>query len=228
MRACQFCGASVEAVEPLAVETPPLPAPDAPAGHTVRIPAAPDSSSESSTAAALPAVAPDDRVTSAAPKKRTLSAVPVLVGLMAVGFLLFVGRRLLVALPGFDQPGASSLGDTAQPSKDAPSSSGPVTAPDLGIDIYPGANPLSDADRRDSTDSTVVSQSFVTSARMDLVIDFYKARMVGQTTIYASGNGVVISIAPGAQESIQIAIAPAASGGQTRIAITHTTVKSTN
>jgi hypothetical protein len=213
MRTCQFCGKSLEFVEHDAQESAPAELPL-------------EQAAPEPPASAMP-LAQDDSVSSAAPKKRTRSsAVPVLVGVLVVGCLLFVGRLILVGLPGFNQPGPS-LGDTAQPANSAASSNA-VNAADLGVDIYPGARALSDPERRDTTDGTAVSQSFISSDKMDLVIDFYKTRMVGQATIYASGNGVVISFDPSAQESIQIAIAPGGSVGLTRIAISHTTAKSAN
>jgi hypothetical protein len=230
MRTCQFCGRRLEFVEPGVQESAPAEAPlqqaapEPPASVTLP---APPLARDDGVSSATP-LAPGLGVSSATPKKHTLSfAAPVVIGVMAVGILLFVGWRVLVALPSLNQPGPSSLGDTAQPANSAESPNA-ANASDLGVDIYPGAHALTDAERRDATDSTVVSQSFVSSQKMDLVIDFYKARMVGQATIYASGNGVVISIGPSAQESIQIAIAPGGSVGQTRIAITHTTVKSAN
>jgi hypothetical protein len=155
-------------------------------------------------------------------KKRAFSwATPAVIFMVGAGLLLFVGYRLLA---GYMNTNSSSGGITAQ--SGAAPGSGSAAAGDLGVDIYPGARALSGAERRDSTDSTVVTQSFVSDAKKDLVIDFYKARMVGQTSIYASGDGVVVSINPTPQDTIQVAIAPATSGGLTRIAITRTTDKS--
>jgi len=59
--------------------------------------------------------------------------------------------------------------------------------------------------------------------------DGLTARLVEQAgfpAIYASGDGVVVSISPRAQESILVTISPAQSGGTTRITISHTTTKS--
>jgi hypothetical protein len=150
----------------------------------------------------------------ASPKNRLMTSVVLAgVALLVVWVFIFVGYRVMSGTMG---GGSSSTGSSARHAG--------VAASDLGVDIYPGARPASDVDRRDSAGSTVVSQSFLVAAKLDLVIDFYKARMVGQTAIYASGAGVVVSINPSPQDSILIAIAPA-QGGETRITITHTAAK---
>jgi hypothetical protein len=226
MRTCQFCGKPQEFVEDGGEQSAPaeLPLPQA----APEPPASEPPLTPPSAPSVAPTLAPGDGVSGAAPKKRAFSpVVAVLAVLMAMGFLLLVGWRVLLTLPGLNQSGPPSLGDTAPPASSA-TSSNPATAAGLGVDVYPGASPLTDVERSDATDNTVVFQSFVSSAKMDLVIDFYKTRMVGQATIYASGNGVEITFSPTTQESIQIAIAPGGSVGQTRIAISHTTVKNAN
>jgi hypothetical protein len=231
------------APEPPASE-PPLTTPLTPAPEpSLATPLAPASEPSLATpiaASSAPDVAPDDApplapegaqaggVSSVAPKQRAFTPViAVLAVLAAMGFLLFIGWRVLEALPGLNPPEPPPLGGTAPPASSAAPANA-ATAAGLGVDVYPGASPLTDVERSDATDNTVVSQSFISSAKMDLVIDFYKTRMVGQATIYASGNGVVITFSPSVQESIQIAIAPGGSVGLTRIAISHTTVKSAN
>jgi len=96
-----------------------------------------------------------------------------------------------------------------------------ATATDLGMDVYPGAQPLSSADRNTSADGSSVSESFVSSDEIDRVINFYKTKMVGTATIYASGNGVVVAISPSDRESFTVSISPAQSGGKTQFTITH-------
>ncbi len=242
MRACQFCGARVESTEQTAEANapasapaesstgyfaPPLPVADA----RLEEPAPPPNSQlPRAQENVLAEPKPEPRKTDpgkpelgkSAPKRRLMSfAVQAAAGLLAFWLVLFFAYRLL---SGFTGASPFSTGNSARPSR-AATSSGAAAAADLGVDVYPGARALSDPDRSDSTDRTVFIQSFVSSDKMDLVIDFYKARMVGQTSIYASGNGVVVSISPNVQETIQIAIAPAAGGAGTRITITHTTLR---
>jgi hypothetical protein len=229
MRACQFCGAPVESAEPVAAETPeaaPGAAPDATPPVAESPEASPATAAQPDSAPPL-AQPPSTKSTPAAlqPKKPHRSyTVPIAVCAVAIIFIFFLAGRVLTTFSSMNQSGPASIGKPA-PQADAASPSS-AAATDLGVDVYPGAHPLSDPDRHDAGDSTVVSQSFLTSDKMDYVINFYKARMVGYTSIYASGNGVVVSINPDAQDSVLVAIAPASAAGQTRISITHTTTKS--
>ena len=238
MRTCQFCGARTEFAEQSAeASAPPStndessladPAPQSPFQEAR--PEAPTLPANAELPRMQANVLAEPKPGNAKPAKTDLGkaaaksrlrsfAVPAAAGLLALWLLLFLGYRLLSDFTG---SGSSTAGSGAQ-SSSAETSGGGVTASGLGIDVYPGARALSAPDRSDSSGNTVVSQTFVSDDKMDQVIDFYKARMVGQTSIYASGNGVVVSISPNALDTIQVAIAPAGSGGVTRIAITHTT-----
>jgi hypothetical protein len=239
MRACQFCGAVLESAEPAAeesapAETPvPEAAPQTAFEESAPPPASPESAPVASAAPSAPVLSladgdgdraesqPTKNVKAPVPNKRAMScAVSALIGVVVVWLLLFFGYRLISNFTG----AGNSPSDNSAQRPNSRSSSRAVTAANLGVDVYPGSRPESDPERRDSAESTIVSQTFVSSAKVDLVIDFYKARMVGQASIYASGSGVVVSINPSALESIQIGIASEPGGG-TRFAITHTTQK---
>lgn len=240
-RSCQFCGARVESAEPAAEEsaaaiTPaandaPLsivpettPEPAVPAPPVVAVPATAPPAAASPLATSSEAMEParGKAPKVQAPRSRALScAATAVIGLVVGWMFLFFGYRLMSAFMG----GGISPAVVSKPSSSASTFAGAPTASDLDVDLYPGARPDSDIDRRDSAGETVVSQSFLSGDKMDLVIDFYKARMVGQTSIYASGNGVVVSINPSPQDTVQVGIAPAGNGAGTRIAITHTATK---
>ncbi len=250
MRTCQFCGAALESAaseessqaelfpgetrsaSPREEAAPEKPADTSPpAGVSPPLPATESApihdslfAQDALLAEPMPAIPEPPKTDSpktdaarkdlkkAAPKNHLMTSVIVAAAALVIVWLfIFLGYRVMSGAMGANSPSAG-IG-AHQPG---------AAASDLGVDIYPGARPTSDADRRDTAGSTVVSQSFLSAAKMDLVIDFYKARMVGQTAIYASGNGVVVSISPNAQDSFLIAIAPAP-GGETRITITRTT-----
>jgi hypothetical protein len=161
---------------------------------------------------------------SSEPKKRALPlalriALPV-VGIVCI-FLLALELRTMFSI--FGSGARLSTDATPPPAESTPSV---ASASDLGVDIYPGATALSSADHSTLMDNSVVSQSFVSSDEMPRVIDFYKTKMVGYASIYASGDGVVVSTHPSAKESVLIAISPARSGGKTRFTITNTTASS--
>jgi hypothetical protein len=248
MRACQFCGAPVSIANPEAdlpaAETPSAevphtdaPQPDAPGIPWQTVPASPAPETpaiplpEPSSAPPSPAAKPlpfRDAAAQTGLKKRLASVVaPIVVGLLTVAFMYFMIGRLFTTLNG---PGSAtpSLGNSSAPPASAPSSSGGAVTVNLGVDLYPGAQPLAAPDHVDSSDRTVVSQSFESSDKMDQVINFYKARMVGYTSIYASGNGVVVSINPAPQDFVLVAIEPAPTAGRTRITITHTVTRAAN
>jgi hypothetical protein len=181
-------------------------------------------------AAALAKAAPPSKQKTKASKSKqkkpgSWNVAKAVAGPIAVVFILFVMSRLLLVFPKMlgNDSSASITINRQQP--DAASSSS-LSAGELGVDIYPGARALSDGDHINSSERSVVSQAFVTADQMNMVINFYKARMTGQTSIYASGDGVVVSISPRAQESILVTISPAQSGGKTKILISHTITKS--
>jgi hypothetical protein len=216
MRSCQFCGAAVEYMEPSAPEQTTVEAQAAESPFEKPVPDAP-------LAGAAAPLAPKPAPAKAEPKSILFSyVIPLGVGLIAAAIIFLAVGRVLYVFSNHPVPISSA--DAA--SSRSTSRSSAIAAANLGVDIYPGARPLAEADHSDSSSSASVSQAFLTLDKTDLVINFYKARMVGHTTIYASGNGVVVSIAPSARETVQIAIAPDASPGQTRISITHTMDKS--
>jgi hypothetical protein len=223
MRACQFCGAAVEYIEPAAEESPQ---PETQAESQSQEIAPNLMAAVPLSNAAVQSSAKDTGRSRVKGKKGPIFfAVQVGLGLIFIAFLYFVVTHLTTIIPGASIGGGSSAGITPQ-NADSSSSVSTYTADQLGVDIYPGARAVSDGSSSSSPDGSVVSASFVTSDSKDKVIDFYKARMVGQTLIYASGDGVVISISPNPQESILVTIAPAQTGGKTRISISRTVTKS--
>jgi len=214
MLKCQFCGAPVEYIEPAAAESEPEPPLSQEAVLDLSAPAMRSKTAKPSA---------QEKKPSRAKRKKSPASVlvQVAVGVAIIGFFYFVVSHLLTMFPGIGHIGGSA-GITASPEPDSspPSES---AAGDLGVDIYPGVRTLSQPDHANSPDRSSVSAVFVTDDSMDKVIAFYKARMVGQTTIYASGDGVVVSISHNPQESIVVTIGPAQSGGKTKISIAHTT-----
>lgn len=220
MRTCQFCGTPVEYVAPEPAESPQAESPrdetaqDQPAAGPL-------------PAAAMPVAQNSNRPKTAVKKGKPFSGVSPVMALLAGGvilFVIFIAVRFLV-IPRIFRGGNQSFTLTISPSRNGGASSGSVNAGELGVDIYPGARALSDAEHRDTADGTVVSATFVSDESMDKVVEFYRTRMTGQTAIYASGSGVVVSISPNPQQSIIVSIAPGQGEGKTRISITNTTAK---
>jgi hypothetical protein len=210
MRTCQFCGSPVDGAEPEAAQ---IEAAQLPIQEPAALPAAVTQAARATQAAPR---APSASVV--ALKKFLLMYVAPIVGgavvlLIALGFVSYLSK----SKPNGD------AGDTAAERESEASATGPVKRSELGVEIYPGAEPLSDGERNSSFGNTVISQSFSTSDKTAAVIDFYRVRMVGHASIYADvGGGVVVTISPKPKDSIRVAISPAPSGGTTRIYISHT------
>ena len=215
-RTCQFCGAPVEYIEP---------AEQSLQDEVAAREEAEDRRIAEALAKALPPPKRKVKAAKAKPKKPGLSTTAKAVaGPIAVVFILFVMSRLMLVFP--TMLGGSSISITPVTSQPGASSASSLGTGELGVDVYPGARALADGDRSNSPEKSVISQAFVTDDQMNMVINFYKTRMTGQTSIYASGDGVVVSISPSAQESILVTISPSQGVGKTKILITHTTTKS--
>jgi hypothetical protein len=212
MRSCQFCGAPVEYIEPAA---------ESPQTELSSAEEAPNSAGNAGSRGASRTAGREK----ASDKKRSalFNMAKIVAGPVAVIFVLFIASRMFFLFPMFGHSSGISL---VGPSEQSSSASSSLNSGELGVEIYPGARALSDADHSDSSASTIVSQTFLTDAPMDQVTNFYKAKMIGQTSIFANGDGMVVSISPNPQETILVTISPAQSGGRTRIAISHTTNKS--
>lgn len=224
LRICQFCGTPVEGAEPGAAEIQPA--------ESLAKEPAPEPLEAAQSASGAPASAASPLTEASAsstisPKKRTLLYAAMAASTLIVLVLVVSIARANFAFSFLGGGSHSFSADAPLPPNAAPSASA-ASATDLGIDVYPGARALSDADRTTFADSARVSESFVSQATTTEVINFYKARMVGFASIYASGDGVVVSISRGAQDSVLVSISPAQSGGKTRFSISHTTTKSSN
>ena len=216
MRTCQFCGAAAEYTEPAADEAHQAVSPVAQA-----VPAGP--------VPAQPAVNEVPPAKAGRPSNSGLKKLLLYYAVATIGgvIVLIVGLRIVAFISG-SQSGVDSPNTDTSRSQSITAASGAVSASELGVDVYPGAQAASDGDRSTSADSIAVSQSFVSSDEMDRVVDFYKKRMVGFASIYASGQGIVVSIRPSQKESVQVTLSPARSGGKTSIFISHTTARSAN
>jgi hypothetical protein len=215
LRSCQFCGAAVEYIEPEAVESEPA--------ASFREEAAPDEpASTRHSSASVPQAQDEASAVRVGSRRKRFIGVPAVVGLVVGAIMLLMALHLLRVYQ--NTPHESDSIPTGHQESNAAATSGTVSAVDLGVDLYPGVRAVSSEGRRETSEGWVVSATFVSGDEMNAVIDFYKARMVGYTSIYASGSGVVISMSSSAQESVVIGIAPAQSGGKTKITITNTWV----
>jgi len=101
------------------------------------------------------------------------------------------------------------------------------TADELGIDLYPGAEPSKSGNlRMNIAGSSIVSATFLTSDPKDKVVEFYKGKLDSNATSMDFGGSAMLSEKKSDQDQITVTIAQASnqSDGKTQIHIQHTTV----
>lgn len=99
------------------------------------------------------------------------------------------------------------------------------TESDLGIAIYPGAEPSLRGSRAEIGGTSILSAEYFTRSSVDQVISFYreKAGPNAHLTTTSHGSELRLSTASGDLTTVKIMRVPDASGGETYIAITRRT-----
>lgn len=102
-------------------------------------------------------------------------------------------------------------------------SSATFTESELGIPIYPGAEPSKDGVRMNVEGKTVITAIFLTPDSVDQVAAFYKDKAGSGSRSIAVLHGLNIHKSEGADTSLDIKIgeSPGAGSGHTRIVIQH-------
>ena len=209
-KSCSACGAPAAAAG--AAYTPVQPAPFQPVA--------------SQPAAFQPAAAPAKSGGSALKIILIVIAIFVGIGILGAGIVGYGIYKVAHTIH------VSGSGDNAHVTFSAPGGGGSIsantaetfTASDLGTDIYPGATAGKGSMRMTLPTGSWVSAVFVTSDSKDQVVSFYKSRFGSEASIFDSGEGAVISLQKGKQESIMVTVSTNQSQyqGKTQIAIVHT------
>lgn len=97
------------------------------------------------------------------------------------------------------------------------------SASDLGVDIYPGAEPAKGGMRMKMPNGSMVTGVFVTSDSKDQVIGFYKSKFGDAASVMEMHDTAVIKLKKSDQESVSVIVAAKSSQneGKTRISIAH-------
>jgi hypothetical protein len=142
-----------------------------------------------------------------------------ILGIGAVGFTVWrVAHSIRVSGSGKDAsislPGGTLTTNTSEV----------YTASDLGIDIYPGARPGKGSMRMSLPTGSVITAIYETSDPKEQVVNYYKGKLGSESSVFDSGDGAVLSVQRGKQESIMVTISanPQRDEGKTKIAIMHT------
>jgi hypothetical protein len=97
----------------------------------------------------------------------------------------------------------------------------PVSASDLGVDLYPGATQQQGAVRITTPNGSAITATYVTSDSMDKVIDFYKGKLGASASVFQSDKSAVLSLnSEDKKDSVMVTIS-SDTPGQTKIGILH-------
>jgi hypothetical protein len=100
------------------------------------------------------------------------------------------------------------------------------TAAELGVDVYPGAEPKKSGSMRMSiAGNSVVSAAFLTSDPVDKVVAFYKDKLGSDATSMEFGGTSILTSKKSDHEQVSVTIVQHANqaDGRTQIQIQHTT-----
>lgn len=140
-----------------------------------------------------------------------LSVAGIMFGIYRVSRAVHVsndGKGVELSTPA----GTFSAGDTA------------VSASDLGIDPYPGANQQKGAVRINTPKGSMVTAVFETNDSLDKVLAYYKDKMGSGASAFQSDKGAVLTLADEAKKTsvmVTIGTDDSNSDGKTTITITH-------
>jgi hypothetical protein len=116
------------------------------------------------------------------------------------------GSAVELTTPG----GSFSAGDTA------------VSASDLGVDLYPGANQQKGAVRISTPKGSTVTAVFETGDSLDKVLSWYKDRLGSGASVYQSDKSAVLTMADDTRKtSVMVTVGTSDSDGKTSIVIVH-------
>ena len=146
----------------------------------------------------------------APPPKQGSSALKIVLIIVAIGVL-----------------GAGIVGygvyKVAKAVKSSTSLSTPVTASDLGVDIYPGATQGKGNLHMTIAGKSMTTANYLTSDSKDQVMAFYQNALGPSAQVTTSGNGGTLVLNRGSGETVSITVVqnPGMHNGQTQIVIVH-------
>jgi hypothetical protein len=97
----------------------------------------------------------------------------------------------------------------------------PVSASDLGVDLYPGATQEQGAVRINTPKGSAITATYVTSDSIDKVIDFYKGKLGPGASVFQSDKSAVLTLnSEDKKDSVMVTIS-SDTPSQTKIGILH-------
>ncbi|MGA2572030.1 MAG: zinc ribbon domain-containing protein [Terracidiphilus sp.] len=101
----------------------------------------------------------------------------------------------------------------------------PLTAADLGVEIYPGAQYTKGDSHLTHPDRTSTAALYLTSDSKDQVLAFYREKLGSGASVIDTLDGSIITLKKSEQEQVAVTIKadPSEYSGKTQITIVHTT-----
>lgn len=147
--------------------------------------------------------------------------------LLVVCVLIYACHRVKQAIQVDSKSGATSLSIPGMTANTGVT----ISADELGIDIYPGAEASQKGNMRMTMGgNSVVTAVFLTSDPTDKVVAFYKGKMASDASSMDFGGTAILTEKKSNKEQIMVTVTqnPAQSGANTRIQIQHTTASAPN
>jgi hypothetical protein len=164
----------------------------------------------------------------APPAKSGPSALKIILIIVAVIFGLGILGVSIVGYGIYKVAHAVKVSQNGDVSMNVPgvtaNSSDSLSASDLGVDIYPGAEQAKGGFKMNIAGTSSVIGKFVTSDSKDAVFAFYKDKLGPDANSFNFASSATISVNKSPQESILVTIVPNSgqAEGKTQISIQHT------
>jgi hypothetical protein len=149
-------------------------------------------------------------------------AIVVVLGLLILGAVTYVGYRISRTVHVNSANGQVTM---STPGGTLTANSTPtITAPDLGTDIYPGAQIAPGGMKMSLPTGSTVTGVYVTTDSKDQVAAFYLSRFGSEASIIETSDGAILSVKKSPEESVMVTISVNSTEdqGKTRIVILHT------
>jgi len=141
-------------------------------------------------------------------------------GMLGLGAIGFVGYRIAKNMH-VDSSGRMTMSTPAGTITSTPAEN--LSASDLGVDIYPGAQSTRGSMKMEMPTGSSVTGVFLTSDSPDQVVAFYKDKLGAAASVSSLFGSSFVRLKVGQQEFIHVTVAKHSSldNGKTRITIMH-------
>lgn len=169
----------------------------------------------------------------AKPGSGTLKIVLIIVavagglGVLGLGAIGYLGHRVAKS-SHVDSSGRMTMKTPAGSITATPDEN--LSASDLGVDIYPGAESTRGSMRMEMPNGSAVVGVFLTSDSPDQVVAFYKNQLGSDASVHSFLGNTILQLLVGQHEIVQVTVAAKSSvyKGKTRISIMHMNVTENN